>query len=262
MTPPEPSRRYDQPSRLIGDSACILWHPPGAPPPRELVESLTKHGANIQPCDDPFSAMALACRRISRRQGAGDLSSGNPSLPSPPKAVLLLLVEPDDLPRPGPAVFVRTIQKYAPRSACWWYSRAFSPPFRAVTSQDLTRWESRDAARTAAVAPAGFTVRGAGQAAPALRLVQDPTPTPAPPTTSPGDGATPQDSATTAQVEFKPDVSMTTVRKEPRFDAAAPEAPPASALSADELSMLLGMQDPTAAPPARPGPNHERRNAP
>lgn len=120
-----------------GASVCILWQPPGSDTPLALVESLRRHGAEIRSARDPYAALTLACRAT---RPAADAPPGG----APPRAILILLVDPPALP--DPAGFIDAVRRYAPRSACWWYHSGASPAFRAVTPADLDAWRAPRAA--------------------------------------------------------------------------------------------------------------------
>lgn len=118
-------------------SVCILWQPAGSDTPMALIESLRRHGAEIRSARDPYTALTLACR------ATGAAADADPDR-APPRAILILLVDPPSLS--DPAGFVDAVRRYAPRSACWWYHSGASPAFRAVTPADLEAWRAPPAA--------------------------------------------------------------------------------------------------------------------
>ncbi len=220
------------------DSVCVLWHPPAQAAPVALVESLRRHGAELRFVDNAYSALARVCLAA-----ATDARR--------PRAVLILLVNPASLREP--VAFVRTVRRYAPRSACWWYDDSSSPAFRAVTPEDLARWEApADVASSSVGGPPNGrqssdqtrheerTKGGSMSEAPRLRL------TPSEP----------------GEPEPKPVVVVPSrIERPPSLSSAGgplpPVAPTAPLLTADELAMLLGegdVSDSPTHPPIPPSP--------
>lgn len=272
----------NEPGKPVADSACVLWHHPDTTPPRELVASLTKHGANVLPCHDAYSALALACR-----SSVGP-AAGRENGPREARAVLILLLEPAKLPAPGAAAMVRAARRYAPRSACWWYSTAAVPSFRAVTPQDLAGWEAatdanaRDNGGESSATTQVHTARGKdaqnniarpdGPAASRTRPVVVTSTITGPPLRLTTVGVPAQGGnlpvwpggagAATSEREPKqrsrpagPTLGLVGESAEHQLPA---EPAPGQALSADELTMLLGEPELSRGPAAKPAPRSER----
>ncbi len=249
------------------DSVCVLWHDPSRTPPRELIRSLSRHGATVISCSDAYAALAESVVAL-RTAGEG----------AAPRAVLVLLVEPARLSSPGPAAFLASVRRYVPRSACWWFSDYASPSFRAVTPQDVQSWEAA-AAEAAREAPRGDEHRtadtrpafGADPTAPELRSTdraRPAWPTGASASSEPNDGPrlrlAPESEPA---APHRPEVLPEPKRPAPGLAGSAAEAPPpataphpGSILTAEELTMLLGEPNwtiSTVSPPP-PSPSHPR----
>lgn len=131
---------------------CVLWHAPGAQPPRTLTDALRSRGIQAQAHTSPFAVLAEACV-LDRQTGGGRRERAGPGV--------VLLVEPTTLDQPSE--LVRAVWAYAPRIVCWVYESegscktgtdqtgtgqrgsSGSPPaelMRAVVRSDVDRWSA------------------------------------------------------------------------------------------------------------------------
>lgn len=110
------------------DLRCVVWHAPETRVPEPLLRRLRDRNVPITVATDPYAAMAFACR------------PGDPADPKHDAPRVLLLVDPDHLPRAGEVVLC--LQLYAPETVPWIFDPAGGADrtLRAATREDIARW--------------------------------------------------------------------------------------------------------------------------
>jgi hypothetical protein len=235
---------------------CVLWLPRGGAAPEVLVGALKRREVAIWACDDPFMALAHACR-LQRRVGAGVAGSN-------------LFICCDPARQTGLAEMVQSLRLYAPRLGQWWFEQGASPNLRPLLSEDLERWTTIQAPIPANVPaqpaqppaakaqPTVHTGTNGGAGKPQLvpttnagksaglwnrvpmgemnsgAMLGEPTPTSKPALRLVGDQAKPTPQATGASAPGGSGANGS------GSAGAAPGRQPAEVLTPDELAMLLG----------------------
>lgn len=113
MPTPNPPNGDRRPLR----TRCVLWHAPGAEVPANLGASLTARPVDVEPCDNPYAALAALC------DGGRDPA---------PRPTLLVLIEPATLPL-APRVLVLA-EQFVPHAARWAYEAGAEVKLRTVTA--------------------------------------------------------------------------------------------------------------------------------
>lgn len=109
----------------------MLWHAPGTSLPGDLVASLERRGVLISSCTSAYAAISWAA--LMEREN--DQRTDNPAERD---SLVMVLVCPRALARP--AEFIDAMERYAPRTACWWYDPRANPRLRAVVDADVDQW--------------------------------------------------------------------------------------------------------------------------
>ncbi|MFN7020107.1 MAG: hypothetical protein ACK4WH_02105 [Phycisphaerales bacterium] len=251
---------------------CVLFHPPGAEVPSELLNSLARRIGRIASCTDAYTAMAEVC--ASERDRASSTQDASP-------ATVLLLVEPRTLR--DAAELTAQLRLFAPAAVCWKFQRGANPVLSAVVDSDVGAWSTKDAGSADSGAPPATVSRsgGAGHSPhhpPAKpRVEAAPSQPSAPAASSPRlrlagaslpdpSGPFPDAPEIIVRPQPKPGRPAHTppsIRPQPpaltlRGSSVAGDPPERSRppLSADELRMLLGddlPSPPTPTPPPPPG---------
>lgn len=113
---------------------CLVWRPRGEAAPRPLLDALERRRIEVTTTDSPYHALARLCR-LERPEAHG-VSQGETDVAAPPH--VLLLDRPESLEDPG--AVVRSIARYAPKTACWLYEPTDPPTLRAVEAGDVRSW--------------------------------------------------------------------------------------------------------------------------
>lgn len=206
----------------MANDRCVLWVARGRDPDAELMGALSRGGLTVEPCSNPYEALARLCLASRRKPD-----------PAKTRAVILLAADPDTLESLGEVTQIA--DRCARGSAVW----VFDSPTRrlhAATPTDLARWQGVEVRTGSALRSA------AGSGGAAQRVAPAPTPAAARPVPSPalrlaGQGSLPP--APKEEAAATPDKS--------RSDTPAEADPrPAGLLSDEELEMLLSPHDPPA----------------
>ncbi len=134
------------------EALCVLWHPRGAGPDPDLLHTLGRKGFRTVVCDNAVEATAWICST------AAPTPRGGGAAPSP--RPLVLLMDRPGLLR-GAAEVQETVERYAPRAACWSHDPTATPRLRATLSpRAATQPPPRQGSDEA---PVAHTLRLAGE---------------------------------------------------------------------------------------------------
>lgn len=100
---------------------CVLWHARGKPPRPELIAALDRPNFEILRCNNPYHALANACRPRDPKESA-----------------VVLLVEPDTLDQLPE--FLASADLYAHAAAFWAFEGTAEPRLRTASPADLENW--------------------------------------------------------------------------------------------------------------------------
>ena len=212
---------------------AIVWLPAGAVPPATLVESLRKRDVPVTVADSPLIALAHAC--ASHNAAAVD-------------GTLVVLCEAPTLPNIAETVVA--MRRYAASAVIYVYQPGARQTLREVETQDLVDWgapEQKPIHRDG-THPPHSPVQHQPLNGPMPLAMAEPAPmrlAPAPPPPAPTIKSAPSLRLTEPMPRVEPARNESPAAPEP---IVRDDAPPADVLSADELAMLLGRDNPEERP--------------